>query len=133
MIRVLARPPEVHARCRSWSTDSVGLDQRAVDRDVAVPGHLRRQQRRFQARRLGRQDLESLIEIVVNGGFADRVIDSQLRHASVVEEPAQDQDRLLERGQRPAVFAGAAPHTLSLQQVRQVQHGLLVYRQCRGV
>ena len=98
-----------------------------------MPGHFRREQRRLQRGRLGGENRESLVEIGIHGRLADRVIDGQLPHPGAVEKPAQHQDGLLDAGQDPTVLAGAAPHTFGVQQARQVQHGLVAYRQRRGV
>src|SRR6266480_5890791 len=58
----------------TWGAAPVGLDQGPVDVDVVVAGHLRREQRRFQGRRLGGQHADTLVQVVVGGGPADRVV-----------------------------------------------------------
>jgi hypothetical protein len=45
VVGVLARPPQVHSLRRAWRAAAVGLDERAVDADMCVSSHLRRQQR----------------------------------------------------------------------------------------
>src|SRR5262249_19165898 len=100
VVGVLARPPEVHAGSWTGRGAPVGLDQRAVDVDVAVAGGLRGQQRPVQARGPGGEHVDALVQIVVGGGLDDRVIAGQLAHTGTVEEPADHQNRLLETAQR---------------------------------
>jgi hypothetical protein len=90
---------------------TVGLDQRAVDVDVVVAGHLRGEQRRMQTRRRSSQRVDALVEIVVGGGPADRVVDGQLGDPGAVQKPADDQDRLFEAAQ--SAGAGAGPASLA--------------------
>jgi hypothetical protein len=60
----------------------VGFDQRAVDDDVVMTGHLRRQQRSLQAGRTGGEGVDALVQMLVGGGLADRVVTGQLLEAS---------------------------------------------------
>jgi hypothetical protein len=112
---------------------AVGFDQGAVDADVAVPSHFRRQQRRFERGRLGGENHESLMEIGIRGGLADLVVDGQLLHLGAVQKPAQQHHCLLERRQDTAALAATAPNTRGEQQTRHIQHGLLPDGQGRGV
>src|SRR5690606_21801781 len=133
MVVVLSGPPQVHPFGGAGRADAVGLDQRAVDDHVAVAGGLGRQQRPVQAGSLRGKHVDALLQVVIARGLADLVVPDQLADPGAVEEPAQDQHRLLEAAQHPAAPSGATPEAFGVKQTGQVQRGLLAYGQRGGV
>lgn len=87
----------------------------------------------MQAGSLGGQDRDGLVQVVVAGGQADRVVAGQLAHPGTVEQPAQDQHGLPEAGQRPPSLPGATPETFGVQQSGEVKHRLVAYGQSGGI
>jgi hypothetical protein len=57
------------------------------------------------------------VEVVIRGGLADRVVAGQLGYPGVIEEPTQDQDRLVERAPCSGVGAGTASQASSRSRV----------------
>jgi hypothetical protein len=100
---------------------------------MGIVGHLRCQQRRLYRWGVGCEYPDALVQVGVGGGAADRVVDGQLLDPSAVQEPADDQDRLLEAAQGPGAAAGAAPQAFTAQQAGHEQHGLLAHGQGGGV
>src|SRR5437660_6340557 len=130
---MLPRPPEIDAGGGAGDCTPVGLDQGAIDVDVGVPGRLRRQQSGLQLRGEGGENGDALVEVGVRGGLADGVVHGQLFDAGAIEEPADDQDRLLEAAQGAAVLTGTPAQPFGVQQAGEVQHGLLAHAERGGV
>jgi len=135
---------------------AVGVDQGAVQDDVAVPGRLGGQQRPVQQRpvqrrpvqrrpvqrrpvrrRPVRRRLESgghgdrFVAVVVGRGGGDGVVAARLRHAGVVEEPAQH--RLIVGRESPAALTRASTEPLGVEQARDERDTVLGHGQDRGV
>jgi hypothetical protein len=106
MVLVFAAPPQVGA-VRAAHRDPVGVDGGAVEVEVGHAGGLRGRQRVVHARGERGEHGDGLVEVVVGGGGADRVVGGQLAHAGVVQEPAQCEHRQLERARRPCARARA--------------------------
>ena len=108
----LACLPDHH---RSTPVVGPGVRHRSVSIRVPsmvtwlVPGGLRGQQRRCRLGASGGERIDTLVQVVVAGGSADRVVEGQLRHPGAVEKPAQHQHRLREGAQRPSAGTGTTP------------------------
>jgi hypothetical protein len=62
------------------SARAVGADQRAVEVDVGVPSGAGGEQGTVQARGAGGEHIDCFVEVAVDGGGADGVVDRELRH-----------------------------------------------------
>jgi len=113
---VLARPPQVDSRGGAGSAVAVGVDQGAVDDDVAVAGDLGGQQRSVQRRLHRGQDLDALVAVLVGGAGGDRVVAGERHHPGVVEKPAQHQHRLGLGRESTGVRAGPSARPLGPEQ-----------------
>jgi len=82
-------------------------------------------QRGVQVGSLGREDVDALVQVVIRGGLADRVVAGQLRQTGVIQKPAPHEHRLFEAAQAAGRGAGATSDALGAQQARQVQDRLL--------
>lgn len=71
---------------------------------------------RVQGRVEAGQLVDALVQAAVGVRDRDRVVGSQLPHPNVVEEPPQDQDRLLEARQPPTATTCAQTSATGVQQ-----------------
>jgi hypothetical protein len=92
---MFSRPPQVDPRGGARFDDPVGVDEGAVDRYVFMACDLGCQQCGVQGGCGGGEDVDPLVQIVVGSGQPDRVVESQLLHTGVVDEPPQHHNRLV--------------------------------------
>lgn len=95
---------------------AAGVEPLAVqdhEGDAFVPGPF---QGFVQVRGLRGEGLGALGDVPVRGGAGDAVVAVELLDAGAVTEPAQDENRLLAAGERPAPGWGAAQSPLGGQQ-----------------
>ena len=123
MVAVFPGPPQVGA-VGAEGGDAVGADDRAVQVEMGETSSFRVLQHVLEVRRLGCEHLQSLVEAAVGGGEADAVVAGELGHAGAVDEPAQDQHRLPEAGQRAAALTGTQLDPSRMQELGQVLGGL---------
>jgi len=96
--------------------EPAGAEQLAVqdhEGGALLPGPL---QGLVQVRCLGGEDIGALADIAVGSGPGDAVVAGELLGPGTVTEAAQDHDRLLTAGQRPAPGRGAPVPALGDQQ-----------------
>ncbi|MFR0359254.1 hypothetical protein [Streptomyces sediminimaris] len=94
----------------------VGLDQGAVQQEMAVAGGLRRAEGPFQGGRPDLEHVDPLLEVAVAGAAGQAIARGELADADAVDEPAQHHHRLPERGEQPGRAARAAVPALGGRQ-----------------
>jgi hypothetical protein len=123
MMFVFSAPPQVGA-VRAAHRDAVGVDEGAVEVEVGHAGGPRGRQGVVHARGAGGEHVDRLVEVVVGGGGADRVVGGQLAEAGVAWEPAQCEHRLVERAQCPCARARADRASPLVEQSGEEVHRL---------
>jgi hypothetical protein len=96
---------------------------------VGVPGGLGGQQCSMQSGPARGQDGDRLVAVVVGGTAADGVVAGQLGHPGVVQEPAQNQDRLRAGTQNSCPGAGSSQDPFRVEQAGEEHRSPFAYRQ----
>jgi len=122
---VLARVPGIHLLALGvhvGAGDTVRLDERPVQDDVADPLALTFLQDLVEIGCLGCEDVDGLVEVAVAGGLRDPGVAGQTVHAAALAEPAQHHDRLAERAQRAGALRCPQRPAVGGEQTGKVFH-----------
>jgi hypothetical protein len=90
VVAVFARPGQVHAVRGPWvRTRSVSIGVPSMEMWLC-PAIFAASNAASSVGARGAMTMSPLVEIVIGGGLADRVIDGQLLDPGAIKEPAQD-------------------------------------------